>query len=1045
MGLLAKLFQQLLTMSVTALPIMAVVLVVRWAMSRAPKKYGYLLWVVVALRLICPVMPESPIGIVSPVDTAKQVEVVADAYLEPTLIYTDNGGFTPDYDVLLNRGYTPNEKGEIVTNEAGTREAFQVRDLMPAAVVIWLAGVAVGLCYIVVSFWRLRRNVATAVRWQDNVWQSDNIPTPFVLGWFKPSIYIPFRMDERERTYVLAHEQYHIHRGDHWAKTLALALLVVYWWNPTVWLCWVLFCRDMEMSCDEAVLAQLGSDVKQSYSMSLVSFALDRRFPAALAFGEHDAVRRVKHVLNWKQAKPAVAFLAVAAVIIVVAVCGTNANSNGRVFATDIAEGYYREGVQIEYRMPRRVKKWAIYQDVYDNGKLVSSTLCVSDGFEEDGTGATPRKGTMKVFVSPESFEGASISGNLNCRYVGAGELEWNLQLPRELYSNMTGCFGRAESRTYTWTMEPGAEILLYNVVLSEDGTIAFADHPVGLTKRNDTVVQYWLATSTDEEPVFTEKPLDLAQSLYDLRIETLDYPSRLDEIRALLDAIGVSELGDYEVLLYDASDGRTSLDAKLGEGFWPGDSETYLGEGGLLIRFLNPEDKEKTKGKWEGISYLLQTLAPALQAAEYSYPDPTGGNVYMQLFSESDWLAEQLGYGSLSELGKSPEGIRVLLNEIAGWEHNAQQNDSAWELYELRVNTVEDSDAVEKLLEYLNISALGTYAIETFQSADDMVLHITFDSTLDEQQESEMWENTCLLMALVKDIERVDYSFPTESGSSTMTIYSEGAPLNNWAEKLGYEDVKDMGRSVKGIRNLIDYVGWTRLVGGSVVGELTSCQHVPGQFIAREWKEAPNPDLDQYTIREQRWDRYICAQCGEEFEIESASRLIPDDKKEYPLREFVSEDDFEDPVATAVKLLSRSFHFDPDDYTSTVSQNDDFWNITFDGEHHYVVELTPKLPYPQTLCEFRRVPPGGYGEVEILAEGELVDIAEEALWSAYALESEGAQIELIRGEDKICVQFVFSDTAIFHVRIHTGDLKPSGILFFHDLVTAQQAMYDIQ
>ena len=220
-----------------------------------------------------------------------------------------------------------------------------------------------------------------------------------------------------------------------------------------------------------------------------------------------------------------------------------------------------------------------------------------------------------------------------------------------------------------------------------------------------------------------------------------------------------------------------------------------------------------------------------------------------------------------------------------------------------------------------------------------------------------------------------------------------------------------------------------------------TTCEHVPGDFVSYEWRDAPNPDPAKYTVSEEKWDKYICTQCGEEFEVESETCLIPGDKKEYPVTAFLSERDFEDPVATAEKLLSRAFSFDPTNYKSEVSQNGDFWNITFQGEHSYVVELTPKLPYPQTLYEFRRVPPGGYGEVEIPAEGELVDIAEDFLWNAYALEGEGAQIEVVQGEDKICVQFVFSDNAIFHVRIHTGDLKPSGILFFNNLETAQKAM----
>jgi len=130
---------------------------------------------------------------------------------------------------------------------------------------------------------------------------------------------------------------------------------------------------------------------------------------------------------------------------------------------------------------------------------------------------------------------------------------------------------------------------------------------------------------------------------------------------------------------------------------------------------------------------------------------------------------------------------------------------------------------------------------------------------------------------------------------------------------------------------------------------------------------------------------------------LETVCEHVPGDfvSKEYPVRQFLSAEDFEDPVGTSINLLSRAFSFDPDAYAPTVSQNGDFWNITFDGKHHYIVELTPTLPYPQTLYEYRRVPPGGYGEVEIPVEGELVDIAEDALWSAYALKGEGTQIDV--------------------------------------------------
>ena len=159
-------------------------------------------------------------------------------------------------------------------------------DPLAVGAALWLGGMAAMAGYVLVSFLQLRRTVQTAVRREGNVWECDGLPTPFVLGLLRPRIYIPFRMEEAERTYVLAHEREHLRWRDQWVKAAALGILAVYWWHPGVWLCWVLLCRDMELRCDEAVLASLGDGIKQDYSRSLMAFALDRRFPAALAFGD---------------------------------------------------------------------------------------------------------------------------------------------------------------------------------------------------------------------------------------------------------------------------------------------------------------------------------------------------------------------------------------------------------------------------------------------------------------------------------------------------------------------------------------------------------------------------------------------------------------------------------------------------------------------------------------------------------------------------------------------------------------------------------------
>lgn len=219
-------------------------------------------------------------------------------------------------------------------------------------------------------------------------------------------------------------------------------------------------------------------------------------------------------------------------------------------------------------------------------------------------------------------------------------------------------------------------------------------------------------------------------------------------------------------------------------------------------------------------------------------------------------------------------------------------------------------------------------------------------------------------------------------------------------------------------------------------------CVHVPGTYLSTEWKEAPNPAPEQYETFEIRWDTYTCKNCGKTFAYNTGIY------REKPLETIIRNagwrldaEDFEEPVATAEKILSRAFSYDGDGYTAQVSQNGDFWNITFTGEHTYVVELSEELPYPQNHLQFRRVSPDETVDVDLLPEGGFVTIAQEILFNAYGLDGEQAETSVFVYEDKACVQFVISETEIFQVRIRTEDLQPSGILFFHDLDTAQRCL----
>ena len=185
-----------------------------------------------------------------------------------------------------------------------------------------MIGVAVLLLYTAVSYWRLRGKVSEAVILRDNIYQSENVGSPFVLGIIKPKVYLPYKMDVQDLGHVVAHEQAHIRRKDHWWKPLGFLLLTIHWFNPLMWLAYVLLCRDIELACDEKVIKELGNEQRADYTQALVACSVNRRMIAAcpLAFGEVGVKERVKSVMNYR--KPAFWIVLLAVITcVVVALC----------------------------------------------------------------------------------------------------------------------------------------------------------------------------------------------------------------------------------------------------------------------------------------------------------------------------------------------------------------------------------------------------------------------------------------------------------------------------------------------------------------------------------------------------------------------------------------------------------------------------------------------------------------------------------------------------------------------------------------------------
>ena len=287
--------------------ILAVVLV-RLVFKKAPRWLLCALWALAAVRLVCPVSIESVLSLIPSAEPV-QPEIIVSA--QPAI----TSGI-PAVDAIVN----PPLAAAFTPSPAQSANPLQIWTFLAACV--WLAGIAALLLYAAVSALRLRLRVRTAVRLEQNVYQSEFVSSPFILGVIRPRIYLPFGLEAGAQAMVLAHERAHLRRGDQLWKPLGYLILAAYWFNPLCWLAYILFCRDIEAACDEKVVRELGEGCKAAYSRALLACSAPKKLITAcpLAFGETGVKSRIKSVLNYK--KPAF-WLVLAAVLVsaAVAVC----------------------------------------------------------------------------------------------------------------------------------------------------------------------------------------------------------------------------------------------------------------------------------------------------------------------------------------------------------------------------------------------------------------------------------------------------------------------------------------------------------------------------------------------------------------------------------------------------------------------------------------------------------------------------------------------------------------------------------------------------
>ena len=301
-------FLKLVNLSISASWLILAVLVLRVVLKKAPKWVMPLLWGVVALRLVCLFSIESAFSLIPSAETIPS-EIVTETR-EPVLYEQAT------LDIATNPTLPSAAEVPVGVSRQQAQVDFNIYS------VLWLAGMAALLVHALVSAGKLKRKLATAILLRDNIYESEFVDSPFVFGVVKPNIYLPMHMDEGTAAYVIAHERAHLARRDHWWKVLGYLVLALHWFNPLVWVAYILFCRDIELACDEKVVKELDGAARADYSQALLSCAAPGRAVAAcpLAFGEGNIKTRVKSALHYKKPAFWVAAAAVLAVVIV-AVC----------------------------------------------------------------------------------------------------------------------------------------------------------------------------------------------------------------------------------------------------------------------------------------------------------------------------------------------------------------------------------------------------------------------------------------------------------------------------------------------------------------------------------------------------------------------------------------------------------------------------------------------------------------------------------------------------------------------------------------------------
>ena len=396
---MTSIFAEVVNMSGMACWLILAVIIVRFLCRKATKNLCYLLWALVGIRLLCPLFIESEWSLIPNEASMEKAEAFQEQLWEE-LDMEDSIG-TSDFGDEIQNDY---ENILIENGLDSDKQGMEVMGMRPIEMVTyaWEIGIVVILGYTAISFLRLKRKVAVSIRKTDEVWMCDAIRSPFVLGIFKPRVYVPSNVAEEQISYILAHEKAHLKWHDNIWKIVGLLILAIHWFNPLVWLSYALLCRDIELACDERVVKNMDEQERRNYVKSLLICSSPARFEGlgSVAFGEISIRKRVKGVLNYKKASFWYSFVVL--VVCAIVVVGFMTNPKGQEFVAGVEKEIKEELKE------NRSSKEVIYETTADldhDGiddlvQVVRKAYC-EEGYEK--IDYSSNQFSVKIFLGKEN------------------------------------------------------------------------------------------------------------------------------------------------------------------------------------------------------------------------------------------------------------------------------------------------------------------------------------------------------------------------------------------------------------------------------------------------------------------------------------------------------------------------------------------------------------------------------------------------------------------------------------------------------------------